>query len=270
MAHKEQNKILDAKIESNVNQYKVDRLNAEISAFSSGDLNKCEFLKRIDLNYKPNALDKARFEFSPLGTAFNEVLDKTIPNYQEEGVIKLLKEIRDNSAGLPMPLGPPSSPSLPPSPPSSPSLPPSPPGSPSLPPGPPSSPNPPGSPSLTNITTPSSSSLTNVTPLRPPDSSKKTRTVRSRSKLLQFDSQKFLGQLKLEASQRPRPKSPPVIPIIPTHKTDSDGAIKKIKGQSKKYDIKEQQEDEFSKLLKKQKDELNKFYKNQKKKKTQI
>ena len=50
MTCKEQNKILDAKIESNVNQYKVDRLNAEISAFSSGDLNKCEFLKRIDLN----------------------------------------------------------------------------------------------------------------------------------------------------------------------------------------------------------------------------
>ena len=29
MTPKEQNKILDAKIESNVNQYKVDRLNAE-------------------------------------------------------------------------------------------------------------------------------------------------------------------------------------------------------------------------------------------------
>ena len=40
MTRKEQNKILDAKIESNVNQYKVDRLNAEISVFSSGDLNK--------------------------------------------------------------------------------------------------------------------------------------------------------------------------------------------------------------------------------------
>ena len=213
MTRKEQNKILDAKIESNVNQYKVDRLNAEISAFSSGDLNKYEFLKRIDLNYKPNALDKARFEFSPLGRAFNEGLDKTIPNYQEGGVIKLLKEIRDNLAGLPMPPSPPSSPSLPPSPPSSPSS--------------------PGSPPLTNITTPSSPPLTNVTPLSPPDSSKKTRTVRLRS-----DSQKFLDQLKLEASQRPRPKSPPVKPIMPTHKTDSDGAIKKIKGQSKKYDIK--------------------------------
>ena len=198
MTRKEQNKILDAKIDSNINQYKVDRLNAEISAFSSGDLNKYEFLKRIDLNYKPNALDKARFEFSPLGRAFNEGLDKTIPNYQEEGAIKLLKEIRDNLTGLAIPPGPPSSPSLPPS--------------------------SPGSPSLTNVAplslpiSPGSSSLTNVTPLSAPGPSKKTRTVRSRPKLLQSDSQKFLDQLKLEASQKPRPKSPPVIPITSTPK----------------------------------------------------
>ena len=99
MTRKEQNKILDAKIESNVNQYKVDRMNAEISAFSSGDLNKYEFLKRIDLNYKPNALDKARFEFSPLGKTFNTGLDKNAPGYQEEGIIKLLKDIRDGLAG---------------------------------------------------------------------------------------------------------------------------------------------------------------------------
>ena len=99
MTRKEQNKILDAKIESNVNQYKVDRLNAEISAFSSGDLNKYEFLKRIDLNYKPNALDKARFEFSPLGQTFNTGLDKNAQGYQEEGIIKLLKDIRDDLAG---------------------------------------------------------------------------------------------------------------------------------------------------------------------------
>ena len=98
MTRKEQNKILDAKIESNVNQYKVDGLNAEISAFSSGDLNKYEFLKRIDLNYKPNALDKARFEFSPLGQTFKTGLDKNAQGYQEEGIIKLLKDIRDGLA----------------------------------------------------------------------------------------------------------------------------------------------------------------------------
>ena len=154
MTYKEQNKISDDKIESNINQYKVDGLNAEISAFSSGDLNKYEFLKRIDLNYKPNVLDKARIEFSPLGRAFNEVLDKTIPNYQEEGVIKLLKEIRDNLAGgvnrlagLIIPPGPPGPPGLqgPP------------------PPGPPQTPL-----SSLSSSSDSSSDLTSVTPMTPP------------------------------------------------------------------------------------------------------
>ena len=95
MTRKERNKILDDKIESNVNQYKVDRLNAEISTFTSGDLNKYEFLKRINLNYKPNALDKARFEFSPLGKTFSTGLDRNAQGYQEEGIINLLKDIRD-------------------------------------------------------------------------------------------------------------------------------------------------------------------------------
>ena len=99
MTCKDQNKIFDNKIESNINQYKVDRLNAEISAFWSGDLNKYEFLTRKDLKYKPNALDKARFEFSPLGNTFSTGLDKTAQGYQEEGVIKLLKDIRDGLAG---------------------------------------------------------------------------------------------------------------------------------------------------------------------------
>ena len=98
MTRNEQNKILDAKIESNVNQYKVDRLNAEVSAFSSGGLNKYEFLTRKDLKYKPNALDKARFEFSPLGKTFSTGLDKTAQGYQEGGIIKLLKDIRDGLA----------------------------------------------------------------------------------------------------------------------------------------------------------------------------
>ena len=100
MTHKDQIKILNDKNESNNNQYKLDRLNAEISAFSSGDLNKYEFLMRKDLKYKPNALDKAKFEFSPLGKAFSVGLDKTSQGYQEEGVIKLLKDIRDGLRGV--------------------------------------------------------------------------------------------------------------------------------------------------------------------------
>ena len=62
-------------------------------------MNKYEFLTRKDLKYKPNALDKARFEFSSLGKAFSTGLDKTAEGYQEEGVIKLLKDIRDGLAG---------------------------------------------------------------------------------------------------------------------------------------------------------------------------
>ena len=265
MTHKEQNKILDVKIESNVNQYKVDRLNTEISAFSSGDLNKYEFSKRIDLNYKPNVLDKARFDFSPLGRAFNEGLDTTIPNYQEEGVIKLLKEIRDSLAGLAMPSGPPNSPSLPPSSP----------GSSSSPLGPPSSPG-----------ISSSSSLTNVTPLPPPGPSRKTRTVRPRPKLSLSDGQKFLDQLKLETSQRP--KSPLVIPIPKrsqsleidldaikefderNNKNDLD-AINKITERNKKFIeqnklLKQQEQDELTELLEKQRDELNKLLENKRNK----
>ena len=106
MTRKEQNKILDDKVESNINQYKVDRLNAEISAFSSGDLNKYEFLTRKYLKCKPNALDKARFQFSPLGQTFSIGLDKTAQGYQEEGVMKLLKDIRDVLRGGVRPSGP--------------------------------------------------------------------------------------------------------------------------------------------------------------------
>ena len=64
----------------------------------SGDLSKYEFLTRKDLKYKPNALDKTKFEFSPLGKAFSVGLDKTVQGFQEEGVIKLLKDIRNGLA----------------------------------------------------------------------------------------------------------------------------------------------------------------------------
>ena len=71
MTKSDQIKILNDKIKVNNAQYKIDRLNAQIS-----DLGKYEFLTRKDLKYKPNALDKAKFEFSPLGRAFNQGLDK--------------------------------------------------------------------------------------------------------------------------------------------------------------------------------------------------
>ena len=78
MTKSDQIKILNDKIKLNNSQYKIDRLNAEISAFSEGDLDKYEFLTRKELKYKPNALDKAKFEFSPLGKAFNQGLDQKL------------------------------------------------------------------------------------------------------------------------------------------------------------------------------------------------
>ena len=99
MTRKEQIKIFNDKIKANNTQYNIDRRNGKISAFSEGNLDKYEFLTRKDLKYKPNVLDKAKFEFFPLGKAFNQGLDKNVQGYQEEGVIKLLKDIRDGLAG---------------------------------------------------------------------------------------------------------------------------------------------------------------------------
>ena len=94
MTLKEQNKILDDKIEANNAQYNLDRMNAEISAYSSGDLPKYEYLTKQDLGYKPDAFEQAKFEYSPLGKVFTDGLDKSDKN---EGLLKRLKNIEDKS-----------------------------------------------------------------------------------------------------------------------------------------------------------------------------
>ena len=94
MTRKEQVKILDDKIEANNAQYNLDRMNAEISAYSSGDLPKYEYLTKKDLNYKPNAFEQAKFEYSPLGKVFIDGLDKSD---RKEDLLKKLKNIEDKS-----------------------------------------------------------------------------------------------------------------------------------------------------------------------------
>ena len=94
MTRKEQVKILDDKIEANNAQYNLDRMNAEISAYSSGDLPKYEYLTKKDLNYRPNAFEQAKFEYSPLGKVFIDGLDKSD---RKEGLLKKLKYIEDKS-----------------------------------------------------------------------------------------------------------------------------------------------------------------------------
>ena len=94
MTRKEQVKILDNKIKANKRQYDFDRINAEISAYSSGDLPKYEYLTNKDLNYKPDSFEQARFEYSPLGKVFIDGLDKSS---RKEGLLKRLKNIEEKS-----------------------------------------------------------------------------------------------------------------------------------------------------------------------------
>ena len=94
MTLKEQFKILDDKIKANNAQYDLDRMNAEISAYSRGDLPKYEYLTKKDLGYKPDAFEQAKFEYSPLGKGFTDRLDKSD---RKEGLLKRLKNIEDRS-----------------------------------------------------------------------------------------------------------------------------------------------------------------------------
>ena len=92
MTVKDQVNILDRKIKQNKADYDLYRQNAEISALSSGDLNKYEYLTN-----KASPIQKAKFEYSPLGQVFNKGLDS---NERQEGLLKRLKNIEDNTDGL--------------------------------------------------------------------------------------------------------------------------------------------------------------------------
>ena len=94
MTRKEQNKILDDKIKANNAQYNLDRMNAEISAYSSSDLHKYEYLTKKDLGYKPDALEKAKFEYSPLGKVFTDGLNKSD---KKEVLLKRSKNIENKN-----------------------------------------------------------------------------------------------------------------------------------------------------------------------------
>ena len=95
MTKSDQIKILNDKIKVNNVQYDINRLNAEISAYSSGDLDKYEFLTKQDLKYKPDALKEAKFAYSPLGKVFNDGLNKE-DETKKVGILQRLKNIEDN------------------------------------------------------------------------------------------------------------------------------------------------------------------------------
>ena len=73
----EQVKILDDKIKASKSQYDLDREAAKISALSRGELEKYEYLTGEDLGYKPDLIQKTKFEYSPLGQVFNKGLGES-------------------------------------------------------------------------------------------------------------------------------------------------------------------------------------------------
>ena len=87
----EQVKILDDKIRANKAQYDLDREAANISALSSGELERYQYLTGEDLGYKSDVIQRAKFEYSPLGKVFNKGLDESD---KKEGLLKRLKNTK--------------------------------------------------------------------------------------------------------------------------------------------------------------------------------
>ena len=75
-------------------QYDLDRKAAKISAVSSNNLDKYEYLTGEDLDLKSSTIEQTKFEYSPLGKIFNKELDK---DDEEEGLFKRLKNIEDKN-----------------------------------------------------------------------------------------------------------------------------------------------------------------------------
>ena len=90
----DQIKILNRKIMQNEAQYDLDRKAAKISALSSNNLDKYEYLTGEDLGLKPSAIEQTKFECSPLGKIFNKGLSKDDKN---KGPFKRLENITDKN-----------------------------------------------------------------------------------------------------------------------------------------------------------------------------
>ena len=73
-------------------QYNLDRKAAKISALSSNNLDKYEYLTGEDLGLKPNTIEQGRFEYSPLGKIFNKGLGE---DDKKERLFKRLKNIEN-------------------------------------------------------------------------------------------------------------------------------------------------------------------------------
>ena len=77
-------------------EYDLDRKAVKISALSSNILDKYEYLTGEDLGLNPSTVEQAKFEYSSLGKIFKKGLDKDEDKEEEEGLLKILKNIEKN------------------------------------------------------------------------------------------------------------------------------------------------------------------------------
>ena len=79
-------KTIDNKIEQNKAQYNLDRQTVMVSALSSGNVGKYEFLAGQDILPEKELLEKTstikRFEYQPLGSELEKQTDMAKKQYQ--------------------------------------------------------------------------------------------------------------------------------------------------------------------------------------------
>ena len=94
----DQIKILDGKIMQNEAQYNLDRKAAKISALSSNNFDKYEYLTGEDLDLEPSSIEQGKFEYSPLGKIFNKGFEKEEEKEENKKVgLRRLKNIEDKN-----------------------------------------------------------------------------------------------------------------------------------------------------------------------------
>ena len=81
-------KIHDDEIEANEAQYNLDREAAKISALSSKELKKYEYLTVEDVGYKPGVVERTKFEYSPLGEVLSGKVKKDKQNNKTNNKVK--------------------------------------------------------------------------------------------------------------------------------------------------------------------------------------
>ena len=78
-------------------QYPLERKAAKISALSSNDLEKYEYLTGENLCLEPSTVEQARFDYSPLGKMFGKGLEE---EDKKEGLLKSIKNIGHKNEDL--------------------------------------------------------------------------------------------------------------------------------------------------------------------------